>query len=65
MLVMPGGCFFVGEAKTSLFNLFIGGTTTPEGVTVGTKWTCLGGQLAGVNDGNSMARKTIVGASST
>ena len=56
---------FVGEAKTSFFDSFIGGTTNPEDFIVATNWTCLGGQLAGVNDGNSMARKTIVGASRT
>jgi hypothetical protein len=59
------GLLFVGEAKNFAFQFVYWGTTNPRGVTVATNWMCLGGQLAGVNDGDSMALKTIVGASST
>jgi hypothetical protein len=58
------GCFLWVKPKLR-FSICLLGNHNPENVAVATNWTCLGGQLAGVNDGNSMARKTIVGASST
>ena len=64
MPVMPGGCF-LWVNQNFAFQFIYWGTTNPEGVTMATQRTCLGGQLARVNDGNGMARKTNVGASST